>query len=258
VSSLAELVLRRRRAGATVRARGWSQLWARVFDDGTSVGRTQDVEAHMVRLIPSRPPLTLIAVGAWPMQYLFRWAAFAVIEDVPFVIPPVRGPETSVSIERVRACDVPELDDPDWQETLGKAYRRAAGIDTLEPTSSSGAPSIDLGPTIVGALSDADALPVLEWLTRMTGVGTPEVALAELTPWLDAARAEVALPREVAGWERGPGTVACVRLEHDLDGQVGGHRVELAALRLTRGSAGAWRFTRTIVAEHEREGTQLS
>ncbi len=240
--------------------RGWEQLWSRVFDDGTSLGRAVDIEPHMVRMIPSRPLLTFVAVGAWPMQYLFRWAAFAVIEDVPFLIPPVRGPEASVSLERVRAYDVPDLDDPDWQSELGRAYRRAAGIDTLGPTSSaSSVPSVDLGPSIMSALPDEEVIRLLEWLARMTGVGRWGVSEAELTPGLDGCRAAIgALPRDVAAWEGKPGAVASVRLEHELEGQAGGHRVEVAACRLTRAAAGAWRFTRTIVAEHEREGTPLS
>lgn len=240
--------------------RGWEQLWARVFDDGTALGKAYDVQAHMVRMVPSRPSITLIAVGAWPMRYLFRWAAFAVIDDVPFVIPPVRGPETTVSIEKVRAFDVPMLDDPDWQNELQRRFRRAAGVDTLAPLGdASSVPSIDLGPAILSSLPDEESMRVLEWLTRMTGVGEWGVPEAELTNGLDDARAAIpSLPREVQMWEGKPGMVACVRLDHELPGQVGGRRIELAALRLARGTGGAWRFTRTIVAEHEREGTALS
>lgn len=260
MSSLAEMVLQRRRARGTVKDRGWEELWTRVFDDGTALGKAYDVAAQLVRLVPARPPITLVAVGAWPMRYLYRWAAFAVLEDVPFVIPPVRGPETTVHLERVRAYDVPMLDDPDWQGELQRRFRRAAGIDTLAPISdASSVPSVDLGPAILSALPDEECMRVLEWMTRMTGVGEWGVPEAELTPGLDAAREALpALPREVAAWEGKPGMVACVRLDHDLPGQVGGRRLELAALRLTRGAGGTWRFTRTIVAEHEREGTALS
>lgn len=254
------MVLQRRRARGTVTERGWEQLWARVFDDGTPLGKAYGIEATMVRMVPSRPTITLIAVGGWPMQYLFRWAAFAVIDDVPFVIPPVRGPEPSVSLERVRAYDVPMLDDPDWQKELQRRFKRAAGIDTLSPISdSSSVPSIDLGPAILSALPDEESMRVLEWLTRMTGVGAWGVPEAELTPGLDEARASLAeLPRDVQMWEGKPGMVACVRLDHELAGQVGGRRVELAALRLARGSGSTWRFTRTIVGEAEQEGTALS
>ncbi len=259
MSSLAELVLHRRRAHGTVSERGWAQLWQRVFDDGSALGRAHDVEPHMIRMIPSSPAVTLIAVGAWPMQYLFRWAAFAVIEDVPFLIPPVRGLENTVHLERVHAYDVPDLDDPDWQNELARRFRRAAGVDTQAPVSStSSVPSIDLGPALIGALSDQEAVRVLEWLARMTGVGMEGLAEAELTPGLAAARAAVpAIPREVAAWEGGAGTIACVRLDHEIAGQAGGQRSEVAALRLVRG-AGKWRFTRTVVAEYEREGTPLS
>src|SRR5687768_14532787 len=127
------MVLQRRRARGTVTDRGWEQLWARVFDDGTPMGRAYDIRAQMVRLVPARPSITLVAVGGWPMRYLYRWAAFAVIDDVPFVIPPVRGIENSIELERVRAYDVPMLDDPDWQDELQRRFRRAAGIDTLSP-----------------------------------------------------------------------------------------------------------------------------
>lgn len=260
MSSLAELVLRRRRARGTVSERGWEELWKRVFDDGTALGKAYDVQGQMVRLVPARPALTLIAVGAWPMRYLYRWAAFAVIDDVPFVIPPVRGPDTTITIEKVRAYDVPDLDDPDWQNELQRRFRRAAGIDTLAPLAdASSVPSIDLGPAILSSLPDEECMRVLEWLTRMTGVGEWGVPEAELTPGLDAAREALpgGLPRDVTMWEGKPGMVACVRLDHDIPGQVGGRRIELAALRLVRGN-GTWRFTRTIVAEHEREGTALS
>jgi hypothetical protein len=260
VSSLAEMVLQRRRARGTVTERGWEQLWSRVFDDGTPLGKAYDVQAQMVRMVPSRPAITLIAVGAWPMRYLYRGAAFAVIDVVPFVIPPVRGPETSVFLERVRAYDVPLLDDPDWQHELQRRYRRAAGIDTLSPiVEASSVPSIDLGPAILSALPDEECMRVLEWLTRMTGVGEWGVPEAELTPGLDDARAALpSLPRDVEMWEGKPGMVACVRLDHELPGQAGGQRIELAALRLARSPSGTWRFTRTIVGEHEREGQALS
>lgn len=240
--------------------RGWAQLWSRVFDDGTPMGKAYDVKAHMIRMVPARPAITLIAVGAWPMRYLYRWAAFAVIDDVPFVIPPVRGLESTVSLERVRAYDVPMLDDPDWQDELQRRYRRAAGIDTLSPISdASSYPSIDLGPAILSALPDEECMRVLEWLARMTGVGEWGLDEAELTPGLDAAReAMPSLPRDVEMWEGQPGMVACVHLDHELPGQVGGRRVELAALRLVRGGGGAWRFTRTIVGEAEQEGAALS
>jgi len=258
VSSLAQLVLHHRRAGATVSARGWAQLWSRVFDDGTALGRAYDVEARMVRMIPSAPSITLIAVGAWPMQYLFRWAAFAVIEDVPFVIPPVRGPELTTHLERVRAFDVPLLDDPPWQDELARSYRRAAGIDTLAPRgSATSLASLDLGPMILDALDDDEALRVLEWLARMTGVGACGVAELDPTPGLDAARAVLpALPDDVAAWEQHEGVVACMRHDHSLAGQAGGERTELAGVRLVRGPR--WRFTRTLLAEREVEGMALS
>jgi hypothetical protein len=260
VSSLAEMVLQRRRAHGTVTERGWEQLWTRVFDDGTPMGRAYDIQATMVRMVPSRPSITLIAVGGWPMRYLFRWAAFAVIDDVPFVIPPVRGPEISTSLERVRAYDVPMLDDPGWQSELQRRFKRAAGVDTLSPIAeSSNVPSIDLGPALLSALPDEECMRVLEWLTRMTGVGEWDVPEAELTSGLDAAREALPeLPRDVKMWEGKPGMVACVRLDHELPGQVGGRRVELAALRLARGAGSTWRFTRTIVGEAEQEGTALS